>query len=415
MANRKKEIMFLFLFALFLRLLFFVIINFFSITNMDFTPDHDFYPYDDAARAIIKDGFFTDNIFLLRKILLYPLFISLFYRMLGTDPIPVQFIQLFQIIISGFSIIFIYFITESLFKNRNIAFTAGILLSIYPHHIFLSLYLLSDNNYVTLLIISIYLIIKFINTQSYKIAILTGIIFGLTILQRPIITLFLLLAIIYIYINSEYRFRKIVLSRILIIFIFFIIIWIPWPIRNKIMYNEYFSLGTGGGTALYQGNSENSTGGYGGDVISGIDYTDPFDNISGNESYINNLYKTEAIKAIKKDPIKFIKRIPVRWWNMIRPNYANASFINNLITIPIYLFVVIFSIIGMIYSRKHKYVNLLYIYIIYHFIIHGIYIANIRYRISFEPILIIFAAYGLIKIANKLIKLYEKNKSTNNS
>lgn len=407
---RKKEIIFLFLFALSIRLIIYSILFFYpDIHNLNFTPA-DFGTYDSAARSIIEQGIINQNAAFLRAMPLYHFTVAFFYVIFGYEKIPVFQIQIFQAIVGSLAVVLLYLISEILFKNRKIAFISALILSIYPHHILLGANVLTEINYVTLLLLSIYLILKFINKPNSKIALLTGISFSLTIMQRSVILLFFLFSLAYILLY--YKNKIFIIKKESIILTILFLTLTSLAIRNKLSYEMYLPLGTVGSAALYQGNSENATGGHGGDIMLGIDYIDLENTPNLTEQELADYYKTEAIKAIKNNPIRFITRIPIKWWNMVRPNYANASFINNLITIPIYLFVVIFSIIGMIHARKHKYVNLLYLYIIYHFIIHGIYIANIRYRIAFEPVLIIFAAYGFIKLLNKIIK-YGKNKSIN--
>jgi len=361
--TRKKDIIFLFFFALILRITIYSLFYFYpEIHNLNFTPA-DFGTYDSAARSIIEQSIINQNAAFLRAMPLYQFTVAFFYIIFGYEKIPVFQIQIFQAIVGSLAVVLLYLISEILFSNRKISVISALILSIYPHHILLGAHVLTEINYVTLLLLSIYLILRFINNASSKIALLTGISLGLTIMQRPVILLFFLFSLAYILWYSKNKIY-IIKKEIIILIIFFLILT-PLSIRNKISHGIYFPLVSTGSASLYQGNSENATGGYGGDVLLGIDYIDLENTQNLKELELAEVYKKEAIKAIKNNPIKFIERIPVKWWNMIRPNYANASFINNLITIPIYLFVVIFSIIGMIYSRKHKYVNLLYIYIIW--------------------------------------------------
>ncbi|HRB66392.1 MAG TPA: glycosyltransferase family 39 protein, partial [Chitinophagales bacterium] len=112
----------------------------------------------------------------------YPFFVSVIYSLFGNDPYIVLVVQIFLNLIS---IVLMYKIGIELF-NEKIGFIAALLFSFDLHHIIFIFQILTETIYTTIFLLALLFYIKGIKRNEFKYFVLTGLIYGVSTLIRPI-------------------------------------------------------------------------------------------------------------------------------------------------------------------------------------------------------------------------------------
>lgn len=186
------------------------------------------------------------------------------------------------------------------------------------------------------------------------------------------------------------------LKRTVIFALGFLLLMLPWWVRNYAVFGQLVLASTEGGGVFWLGTGEGAKG-----------RTDGFPQGAGDAKRLeipNHLSESEreafryhqALKHLRAHPESFIKAVPKKFINMWRPTYGKASLKNRIVSYLTYGLVTILSITGIIWSLPNwKRYFVLYLYISYHFLFHIIYTGGIRFRFPVEPVLIVFAAYAV--------------------
>ncbi len=395
--DRKKELIFLlciFFFAFFLRVaycLFFreeilyIQVNIFTDTQQYISVAQNFL---DGKGIIISRE-------IMAKITpVFPLFIAGVYSLFGEN---YWAIRLVQIIISSLSCILVYFLSKAV-MDKNTARISAFMTAIYPFFIFFTGFVLTETLFVFLLLLSIYFLQLTKKVPSIKNVIITGVLFGISILCRPstaVLILGFLISLLFpfLWVGWHNRFKIVgIMTAIAILTIS------PWSIRNFYHFRKFVPLTTMTGASFWEGNNPYSLGGpcqY---------WPEEVQKLSEVE---RDRYLTKAtIRVIKNNPSRFIKLMGlkfIRFWNII-PNYEGfSSALYKLISLFSYVPVLITAIYGIFLTRR-VWRNFLLFYILFLSFTFGhmLFVSSIRYRIPIMPFLIIFSAYGIIQIYQRI-------------
>ncbi len=148
--------------------------------------DDQFY-YDDIAMNILDGrGIFATWdlwIYACMRVPFYPLLLSLIYLFFGHSFLAAE---IFQFILGIFTCLFVYLIVERIF-NKIIAFFTAIIVGIYPIYLAFNLQLMRESSFIFLFVVFSYLILKTLDNPVWKNFILSGLLFGLMVLNRPTI------------------------------------------------------------------------------------------------------------------------------------------------------------------------------------------------------------------------------------
>tara|TARA_B100000029_G_scaffold252290_1_gene249229 strand:+ start:4391 stop:5620 length:1230 start_codon:yes stop_codon:yes gene_type:complete len=326
-----------------------------------------------------------------------------------------------DILLSTFTIFIIYFLTQEIFDNTNIAKISAIIFAIYPFSIFYSISGLTETLFVFLFFSAVLLLYKEKIIFSFILFILSIYVKSTADIISPFII------IIFFLVTKKFTFKR-TFYYLSLYFLVYIILLSPWWFHNFIKYNSFVKLNLAANYHLYSGNNpKNKTGG----GIGGIDVDHTV--VTKNENIdllkIDKKYKEEAIKFIKENPYiaaeLSLKKF-IRFWNLypykIPQEYIpkdidyldafNAKEYNKIeykiISIISYGLILFLSLIFVIFFSKKNLKKILpFLTMIFLLtFIHIVTIASIRYRYPIEPILIIFASFVINKILieKKIIK-----------
>jgi len=370
--NGRKVVLAIFLVALLLRL------SYVIITNIE--PISDARVYDITAQNLVAGkGYYNEYGLRAYRAPGYPLFLSAIFLSFGINNLPVQIIQA---IIGSLTCIIWYLIGKELNNPKGGIITA-LLISFYLPLIRYCELLLSETLFIFLLSLAFFGILRSLKQSSFLLNITIGILLSISMLVRPIIALFLLFVLIFVSLVSfEKKANRI--KDVAVIAFSIIIVVSPWTIRNYVVFKKFVPLTTNGGINFYIGNNSNATGTY----YIPENWSKTFYGLSETER--NQKGYEEGSKFIRQNPYRFLKlfvKKELLFWSYpigIR-NVLNFS-------LPLYLVISFGGLVGMILSlRQWRKFFLLYAFICYYLLMHGIFFTAQRFRLPVMPVLALFA------------------------
>lgn len=151
----------------------------------------------------------------------------------------------------------VYLITREVFSEK-LAFWSGIVFALEPRMAFSAPFLLSEQIFIPLFLLTIFFAVKFINYHEQKrFILLSAALFGLLALFKAIILYFWPIFIIFLYLQLKKKCQsfKSAIKIIALSISIFVVVMAPWLIRNKIVLNTW-QLSSTGGLVIYWGHLE---------------------------------------------------------------------------------------------------------------------------------------------------------------
>lgn len=223
-----------------------------------------------------------------------------------------------QILLSGFTGIYLCLISKELFKNVPSIVITGLLYSIYLPVFYYVYSFTSETVYMFFNVVSIYYLLRLLKENRAKHLIGYGVSFSLAYLTRAEILLFVpfvVSLIFYAYRKNFYDAFKISCS----VFIIWFLMTLPWALVNEKIHHSYITSSNGGKYVFYLSNSRL---GYA-DIVETPAIGSPgYDALLNNYNFYNSDYDSiinlasnikqdafflSAIRWIGNNPDKFIK------------------------------------------------------------------------------------------------------------
>jgi len=318
-----------------------------------------------------------------------------FLKMLSADYIFIA--KLVNILISTGLIVLCYFI----FKNYLTPSALNVYLIIFtffPNNLLSSNVILTDYPFTFFLWGSVLVIIKVKENSSLIFAILIGFLLTLGSFLRPAGLLLPLLFAGIIY------FEKYPLSvkRSVIIFSTFLLLLLPWGIRNYYVFKSIVPVSTNGGYIFLMGNHKNSSG--------GVNFDFQYDMSNPDEAEESREAFNKGFIDIINNPLESLIRIPKKilniyyrgdssvTWSLKKLNKDIPQIIKSMIFYSANLFFYIIIILNLIVfifftgRGKIKKYRILIAISVYMIMIIIIFVGSERYHIPLLPIHIFLAA-----------------------
>jgi 4-amino-4-deoxy-L-arabinose transferase-like glycosyltransferase len=320
----------------------------------------------------------------------YPLFLAGIFSVFGESFLAVRVAQA----LIGGGISFLIYAIANKVMNKRVAFVAVIISVFYPTLVFWSGALISEYLFTFSILCLILFLLKFIDNFTYKMAMGTGMLLGITLLIRPMLVFWPIFIVLWVFLCRKYDFKEI-LNKCFVMCIFTIITLSPWIIRNYMVLGHFVPFTTDGGYALYVSNhpTGDGTSNLLNDEV--IKFEDRVDEMDLDPVESNNYYFNEFLNNIKNAPFLYLKLIPkkfIRLWSI----YPHTSIKHAIISILSYGILLPFAIYGIWYSNFHLrntygiLMTLLFVYVtlFFCFLFYGL----TRFRFPVEPYIIIFSA-----------------------
>lgn len=376
----------------------------------------------------------------------YPLFLSFLLFILKNN---IFLIQVAQAVIYGFTCLITFKILTLIISDERTAFKIAMINALFPALPNYTAYLIAETLFACLLALTALFLVKAFKKDGLKDYLFSGIFLGLATLTRAVVVLFFAFVILIIFLESLRKYKRIFVSLILkqtLLFLFgFLIIVLPWMMRNSLVLGK-FSISLRGFNTMYVRASkvdlskkemkmyalacisENLAGKY----FPGINFSTTGNGYfyqavqKKNKEYLNlklsaeetdARFKEEVTNLIKKRPFKFIalgifETIKFNSFGhslLLNENYAGGLIKNSTLVsflrggLKIFGFLIaIFSIIGIILTRKEWLSWVVISSLILYFNFMHFFLDSIgRYAVAIIPYYIIMSSYGFILFFNK--------------
>jgi 4-amino-4-deoxy-L-arabinose transferase-like glycosyltransferase len=417
---------------------------FFSST-LDFTREgnaiHGSEAYDEYARNLLESGVYGRSLGEADAAIppLYSYVLAVVYALFGRGFVQ---IGLFHTLLDVLSIILLYHICKKLFRQGEwVGILAGLFYALYPYLIFQNLTLIDTPFWIFLLHAYVLLMILIRERESYDRVlwgwmILGGLVLGFSLLSRPLMPPFAILAALW------FLFRRSIWQTILrlapVAVVGFLVV-LPWILRNYQLYNDFVPMTTTSGSNFWQGNSKwvipVFQAGY------DVQWTSPdedLSNLSVNEADSRRFELAwDYLKSNPQDlPLLFWTKFLVHWNIAITPLYnpqpneamqisdtgellivpadgnitgvtqANISYDSGLLNTvgrPLHMLyfggLLLLAILGIVLSLNDwRDVSLLWFVQIAMTFVYMMFHPSTRYRVPSDPLLFAFSAYALLWI-----------------
>jgi len=341
----------------------------------------------------------------------YPFLVSLLYRLFGPNYRIVHFLNICLGVLSCF---LIYQLGQKIFTH-HVGLIAGFLGAIHPGLIGLCTLLAYENLFIPLILAGMLFLIKENGSKAVVGFVLAGICWACAALVRPTVMLFpfYLLAIYF----KKYRRNK-VYRKILVISLLTVIFVTGWVVRNY-QTVKYAKLIRQAGIALWLGNNPTTYLGTG---------VKPR-NLSTSIflDWRDKRYLKRAVRQVFNYPLQFLGKMLMKVENLfierkhdfsfaVRENYyeflSERRYYNQAFYLdPFFRWFGYLLIAGLLVFSAESFtweqpVGLLFHLILYWILVHSIFLAKPRFRLSIDPFLIIITAATLLRFWNRLSKKY---------
>jgi tetratricopeptide (TPR) repeat protein len=422
-TERDKEKLFLlgvFLLAFILRIIYLIQVK----SNPHFfSPTMDPLYHDIWAQNIAGGNWIGSKVFF--RAPFYAYFLAIVYKIFGHNYIIPRVIQH---LIGSFSCILVYFLAKKLF-NRKVAMVASLFAATYGMLIYFEDELLLDSFLVFFDLLLILFLLKTKDSPKLSRWLVCGIILGFSAITRPNILFFIpfvWLWIFLVFIRSK-RFKKILTFCIMFLIGSALVIF-PVALRNYLVAKDFVLIASQGGINFLIGNNSNADG------MSAVLYKEDwqyrdFEHMAEKEtgrslkpSEVSNFYYKKGIQFFFDEPEKafklWVKKLYIFWNKFEVSNNQDTYFFrrySSLIRIlPIGFWLIgPLGLLGMVLSWRggkergnaRKSILLPVLFVFSYMLTVVMFFVTDRFRLPVIPFLIIFSAFALVWLWEKLSKM----------
>jgi hypothetical protein len=360
---------------------------------------------------------------------LYTIYLVVIYSLFGPSPLLARILQ--AIIVGIIMPWLLYRLTFRLFapkargegmftyspavaRAQRISLLAAAIGAVYIYFFYYTASLITEGFYISAILWTFDTAVSL--TQSTKISTrqwaLLGLAMSITVLLRQLFLLFLPFLLLWLWWAKRPRLTSFVLPVAMVVLMI-----LPWTIRNYLAFDHIVPLNTNSGFAFFWGNHPR----YGTQFIPILPSGEYFRMIPEalqaqglNEAEMDSALLSEAFDFITAEPGRYIllslSRIPTYF--MFWPS-SESGLVSNISRVGSFGLFLPFMVYGLYLSLRYSFASwrdrlaspftLLYLFILVYTGIHILTWTLIRYRIPVDAILVIFAGYGLLDLAERVM------------
>ncbi|MDA1087986.1 MAG: glycosyltransferase family 39 protein [Verrucomicrobia bacterium] len=327
---------------------------------------------------------------------LYPFMVA---GIMKVVPNPLFATRLLQCLLGGLTCLPIFYLGRRLGGSSTGLLAAGGCAISYE--LFnLNAYLMTETVFTFLLLSVVSALIAFQQRPGVGIALLAGVVLGLSVLARPLFLLFPVALVPWMLWTTSDRLpigRSVVLVCLLLVAAALVVS--PWTIRNARVHASFVAVTTDTGKMIYGSNSPSATGGSGGWYSRGVDYRVPPELEGGGEAESSRRLVKAGMAYMVTHPGRTAALVPRKLWNMWRPWVAGASWLSALLAGSFYVVVVALAVTAMVLNRRRWMEwSLIYLVLLYVISLHALLMSTVRYRYPVMPLLMLLAASALDQV-----------------
>lgn len=370
--------------------------------NHEIEAPNDPYYYIESARGIAAGHGFKSLFNHAYSPPLFPAFLALLIRMGCSSILCLKFATLFAF---SFSLFIIYRLCKALFGHFA-GIAGAFFFTLFPWFITLPNYMLSENIFIPLFLLTMILIHRAFQKPSLRRFALAGLLCGVTALCREIVFYFPLLVFVVMLVYRKRMHRPI--AKIIIFTLFLFAVVAPWTVRNYAIFGKLVPITTNSWINVYIGNNPRY------DNISSFTWTIPEgtnwnvrEQPDGKDEYeVMARCRSEAINYIVEYPGRFARRFVLKAWRFITPHFKLIGILgeNIFLKIAVAVNLVLYSLFGLLFifyvvkMRKTLFSDnpmlvLSILFILYSIAIAGLTYTSSRYRLPVTLLFIVYSTY----------------------
>ncbi len=372
----------------------------------------DMFQYDALAESIRLGQGYTwyGGIPTAFRAPLYPLFLAIIYLLFGHEFLVVRIIQA---TIGASLPLVVYVLGQRSFGDR-VARTASWMMVFYPMFVLYPLGLVTENLFFLLVPLTVLYLLKAIDTSRSLYYLLAGLLLGLSILTRSVISGFALVILPWLwhYVSD----KRAALRNWGMVLLPVALLTIPWSMRNSLLHGQFVFVESSLGFNFYLGYHPQGTGTF--DSSIAVDFVEGIAGVDAlnleTEKLVHNLGMERGLAFIEEDPIRATRLWVEKLSHFLRLDkraalffYSN-NFLGELPSLVLFLvllvlclpwvIVLLLSVMGMSFSDLTRDKALIYLLFFYCVGIHMLIMAEPRFHLVLVPFLTIFAVQGAITL-----------------
>lgn len=368
----------------------------------------DMFQYDALAESIRWGRGYTwyGGIPTAARAPLYPLFLAVIYFLFGHSFFAAR---IAQAVLASFLPLIVYLLGRRLF-DRRVAVGAAWVLVFYPLFMLYPLGLITENLFFLLVPLTVLCLFKAIDTSRNSYYALAGLLLGLCILTRSVISGLVLLILPWLwYCLSDIRAA---LKKWGLILLPVAALTVPWSIRNSLLYGQFVFVESSLGFNFYLGYHPSGTGTF--DSPIAVDFLEEIGGFDSpgleTERLAHNLGMERGLRFIGERPLRALWLMGSKLSHFLRLDkravlyfYSN-NFLGELPTLVLlvillviclpWVFVALLSVLGMSFAEVTRDKVLIYLLFFYYIGVHMLIMSEPRFHLALVPFLAIFAVQG---------------------
>lgn len=326
----------------------------------------------------------------------YPIFLAFMFKAFGRD---FNAVRMAQIILDVISTYLVFVICMLLFQNRLAGILASLAYAVYLPAVISVTYIMTETLYTFLLLAFVATCLLAMKAQRYELFGVSGILFGIATLTRPVpLPLPLVLLVIAMI------WKRSLWKGFLVLSVAFSLTMMPWAFRNKRDVGKFVPAGTLTGMNLYKGNHLPTQGQY---FLS----TDSLltDEIRAEIAHVNevqrdSILQAEAIKMVRshkaETAVLTLKKIPRLWLNV---GFTRKPSNRSLAIATFHTLLLLAGAYGLARSpRPTRYLSIIPVTtIVLSTILYLAIAAAVRFVLPLIPLLLPYSAYGFVSLIRR--------------
>ena len=305
-------------------------------------------------------------------------------------------VKLLFAVISSLTVYCIGRLSYAISRSEIAALCSVVIAAFYPYFIYFSSLVLSETLFLLLVVLIFLSILKCKEKNCWQ----TGFVLGVGHMVRPTFIYFLPFFWGWLYV-----FRKIRPIPLFLSVLCFIVVVLPWGIRNYQVLGKFHLSTSISGRVLWEGNNPwNQTGGVSGSFADPDKYLENLPEGLG-ELERDEWKKNMAVSFIKENPAQFLQlsvKKFFRFWHLWPNHESFSSWKYRILSVGSFGIVLLLFLLSPFFLwREREKLFLIYLFVLYYTAIHMVTIGSIRYRLPVEPVLIAVAGATLAQLMAK--------------
>ncbi len=368
--------------------------------------------YDRWAQRIAAGDWLGDEPFYQAPF--YPYFLALLYSAIGRNLVGVYIIQA---VMSSACVFALYGIGRRSFCDARIGLWTALFWALYKVDFFFAGQVLKTSPGMSLVILALWLLFVFRDRPTLGRGLAAGLAGGTVLVFRGNFLAVMPLMFLWVAVVLARRSGKRAAVPLVALFLSSVVVPFTVAARNYAVSGEFILTTAQGGINFYVGNYRQNTMGVGKDPdwarriprFEQEDFRKKAEEISGKEfshSELSRFWFRQGLAEIKADPELFVKRLGWKAlliinWHEISDNLNYEFFkqhYSRVLSLPLPAFWLAgsFGLSGLVLALLRRKDGLLALYFFtYAATLLAFYVVN-RYRFPLVPVLLVFAAYGVV-------------------